>query len=178
MANDIFNNELNNIYLFLTSGESLIDKNVSILKELVNKKNYSCIYVTVNKPYFRLKKLYETEKINMKNMIFIDLISKKAKLDIKKIKDCLFIHSPSSLTELSVAISTGIKNIKSEKKMVFFDNLSMMMVYNDIEVLMKFLHITISRVNSKNDKMILMLLKDDFNKIDELGMLVDEVIKK
>ena len=46
--------------------------NIDIIKEMV-KAGTPGVYVTLNRPYDNIKKLFDKEKIDTKNVIFIDI---------------------------------------------------------------------------------------------------------
>lgn len=164
--------------LFILPSEQYFKCVLSILKKEVKKEKV--IYVTTNKPCNHLMNLFKEEGINARNIFFIDCISKqvKAKEKEKEPENCLFLESPQQITGLSLAINQAIKLMPSEK-MVFFDSLSALLIYNNESVIGKFSNFIINRMRSENISTVMIVLESDMDKkiIKTIESFVDEVKK-
>ena len=88
------------IILVVAGGEYYGDM-LDSLKQLSGK---SICYVTLNKTYNALRKDFEKNNIDAKNIMIVDAISKSIKPVQNVEKNCVFVDSPGALTDLSIAI--------------------------------------------------------------------------
>jgi len=147
----------NKIVLFLIDPKKYMNRNLSILKVFINQNMFSGIYITVNRPFDTLIKIMKEESIDTEKIFFIDCITKmmpssdKVSLDSKskyeKTKNCIFIPSPSRLTEIGLALSEALSGIeKPENKFLYLDSLSTLLIYNDLDTMVKFIHFLSTRI--------------------------------
>ena len=93
--------------------------NVDIIKSLTDK-GVPGVYVTLNKPFEIMQRLFKQNKIDERFVIFIDGIT-KVPGNNKKIKNCLFIESPEKLSDISVAMDQAVNALPTKKKFIFLD---------------------------------------------------------
>jgi archaellum biogenesis ATPase FlaH len=137
------------IVLFIIDAKKYHKIHPKLLRMVIEEKCFAGIYITINKPYSSLIKYLEENKINTENIFFIDAISRVVGGKIKMTKDCLFIPSPSQLTDLSIALSQALESMKhKENKFIFLDSLSTLLIYNPFEVVVKFTHFIITRLRA------------------------------
>jgi len=137
----------NRIVLFIIDAKKYHRLHAKILKILIEQRKFAGIYITVNKPYKSLIKYLEENKINTNNIFFIDAISKMVEDKMKLTEHCLFIPSPSHLTDLGITLTEAINVLKNkERKFVIIDSLSTLLVYNDLETVARFMHFIISKL--------------------------------
>ena len=167
------------IVLILTSAEKYVGTTAHVLKTMINQRSHKCIYVTINRPYKVVTNILKENKINTESIFFIDLISRMTKTEVAGAEDCLFITSPESLTELSIAINESVKNVKSEDKFIFFDSLSTLLLYNQAGTVTKFAHFLLGKMKSECVETIILSLEKEMDErmIGQLSMFVDKVIK-
>lgn len=135
------------VVLFVIDAKKYHKIHPKLLKTVIEEKCFAGIYITINKPYTALVKYLEENKIKTDNIFFIDAISKTVGGEIKMTKDCLFIPSPSQLTDLAIALSQALESMEyKENKFIFLDSLSTLLLYNSFEVVAKFVHFVISRL--------------------------------
>ncbi len=117
---------------------------IQILKTML--KDRTGLYVTINEPYSSLKSILKRNKIDDSNMFFIDCITQKIAGKSERTDKCLFISSPSNLTELGIAITEALHAIPGRKKFLFLDTLSTLLVYNKPDAIARFSHFSISKI--------------------------------
>ena len=176
---EISSMEDGSVVLILTSAEKYMENIISVLKTLVNKKKYPCIYVTINKPYQVLLNVLKKSEIDTDKIFFIDLISKMTRIETAGAKDCLFINSPDSLTELSIAITESARNLPGKNKFIFLDSLSTMLIYNQTGTVTKFAHFLIGKMKTEAIEMVIISLEKEMDPklVSQISTLVDKVIK-
>jgi KaiC/GvpD/RAD55 family RecA-like ATPase len=162
----------NQTMLLLVSSTDYNRAIADMAKQLSSK---SVCYVTLNKTYDALKEAFQKKKINTKNIIFIDAISKTIKAVPAKTDDCFFCSSPGSLTELSLAIS---KFLKQGFDYLIFDSLTNLMIYEKRSPIAMFVSNIVNKVKATKTKSIFYALKVDQHQelIQETSMFVDKVV--
>ncbi|MCX6775981.1 MAG: hypothetical protein NT130_03985 [Candidatus Micrarchaeota archaeon] len=112
------------------------------LKVLVTNKNMCGTYITFNRPYSTLKKTIEDQGLDLSRLFFIDLITESAGGKAERCNNyrCFYVSSPKNLTELSILIEQAMLRLSGEKRFVFIDSISTMLVYNDADTVLRFMH--------------------------------------
>lgn len=168
------------IILYIVEPERYFENVLKIIKKDASRKNL--IYVTTNKPYNQLKTILKKNKINTEKIFFIDCISKKNfKKDVEKNSEenCIFLDSPQSITAISIAINESIKSIKSPK-VLFFDSLSILLIYNDANTVGKFSNFLINKMRENDVEAMLFALESDADKdiLKKVESFVDTIRRK
>lgn len=155
LAKKIRNKE---VHVILLDDEQYNKVNDSLLIVLLKDQKLKCIYVSLNKEYKTLSKKIQSLGIQDSNIYFIEGVSKIIGKPVKA-NNCMFISSPTSLTELSLAITTTINTGKFD--FLFFDSLSTLLVYNDQKTTEKFSHYIINKIRDNDLGSIIISLKND-----------------
>jgi KaiC/GvpD/RAD55 family RecA-like ATPase len=166
------NLEQNHTILLLVSSSDYNKNIIKIAKKLSSGK---VCYVTLNKTYDSLKEIFKKNRINPKNFIFMDCISKTLKKTIKDTKDCIYCSSPGSLTEISISIN---KVLKYKFDYLIFDSVTNLLIYEKQSPVAKFMSSLINNIKNSKTKGIFYALtvKDQSDLIKKSGMFVDKVI--
>jgi len=141
-------------------------------KELSEKK---VCYVTMNKTHSSLEETFSDKGLNMKHFFFIDAISGSIKEVKQNKKRAYFISSPSSLTELSLAIS---KFLERGFDYMIFDSVNNLLTYHNINTAERFLNRITNESKENGTKTILFALKikEQEELINKVSTFVDETI--
>jgi hypothetical protein len=135
------------VVLFVIDSQKYHDIHPKLLKAVLSSNGTAGIYITVNKPYAALQDYLKDNKIDTSNMFFIDAITKTVGDDIKMTDDCLYIPSPNRLTDMAMALTQALDIMENkERKFIFLDSLSTMLIYNPVDVVAKFVHFVISKL--------------------------------
>jgi len=164
----------NQVVLVLTSSGKYNHTILDIAKALSKKK---VLYITLNKTYESLHEIFTKKKVDMKNFVFIDAISKTFKQSTSNTKDCFYCSSPGALTEISLTVS---KYMKEGFEYIVFDSLSSMAIYQKGKIIAKFVSDMIHKIKDTKTKAIFHALSDVQEHeavIKEASMFVDEVIE-
>ena len=164
----------NYVALAVVDAKKYQKTNIGIIKTFLDQ-GIPGVYVTLNRPFENIKELFEIQKIDTKNVIFIDAVTKTAGGVIKKQKDCLFIGGPKNLSDISIAMDQGIMAIPGKDKFLFFDSLNTLLMYNDVRVVAKFVHFLSTKMRVWKVKGIIISLRrtQDSDLINELHALCD-----
>lgn len=183
----------NKIVLFLVDPRKYMKRNLGILKCLVNQNKFSGIYVTINRPFDTLTKVMKEEGIDIEKIFFIDCITKmvpasehfslSSKSKLEKTRNCIFIPSPSRLTEIGLALSEALAGVENpQNKFLYLDSLSTLLIYNDIDTIVKFVHFLTTRIRLFGIVGIIMCVEkrmDErlFNILSEICDIIVEVVE-
>ena len=91
--------------------------NAVIVDTLKNLKGSSVCYVTSNKTYDALKELFKKNNVDVKDVVFIDSISKLLKGTPPPTDNCYYVSSPGALPILLSEFAFFQKFIKNSKKL-------------------------------------------------------------
>lgn len=169
--------EDNPITSILVGDKAYTKTNIAVLKYFVNERKISGVYITVNKPYQTLVNFFNKNGINTNRIFFIDMITKLSGDQPNRIDNCLFMESPESLTDLSIALTEVIKSIQGDK-FIFLDTLSTLLIYHELGTVTKFAHFLTNKMRVWMVKgVIISLIKETKPSLEaELTQFCDKVI--
>jgi len=148
--------------------------NLEIIRHLTEDKNIPGVYVTLNRPFETMNKTLKDAGIDTRMIIFIDAVTKISGGDIQKKGNCLFIGSPEKLTDISIAMDQAVRALPKET-FVFFDSLSILLLYNHVNTVAKFIHFLSGKMRVWHVRGIIVSLrkKEDDELIKELLQFCD-----
>lgn len=159
--------------IVLTSIESYQKILLGMLQYLINKKDFSGVLVTVNKPYNMLKEMFEKDKINLKNLIIVDCISSNTE---KRGDGVIFMSRPFSATNVSILLDQLSTN--SNVKFFIFDTINNILTYDGTSIVRFFQYTTSNLVTRKKLTIILGVDLDTQNKeVNLISQSCNKVIK-
>lgn len=109
--------------------ERSLDINVKSIKALLDL-GYGGIYITLTKPVIELESTFAKNNIQTDRLKFIDGISKMYCL--KQKEGVEYILGPLAVDAIGLAIFNLIPEINSEKKFVFLDSITAVLLYNSL----------------------------------------------
>ena len=164
------------IVLLETSAEKSLEVSLAAIKILINK-NYDGIILSASRPYSNLVSLYKKNNIDIKKIFILDCISKSQGRKREKTANVLYLENVSDLTNILISINESIERIKGNK-FIFVDSITTMLIYNQPDILARFIHgvLTVIRINGANG--LLISLEEETNKEvrAEIAQLCDKVI--
>ncbi|MBI2084706.1 MAG: hypothetical protein HYT70_03805 [Candidatus Aenigmarchaeota archaeon] len=107
-------------------------------------KNYPGVIISVVKAYTTLSKTFESNKINTKDIIFIDSVTYNEE---KREGNCIYLEKPFNPTYVSIVLEPFVKD--SKMKFFIFDSLSSFMVYQPMAIV-KFFNFAFSQLSNHN----------------------------
>ena len=164
--------------LVTVNSQAYQKSNLEILKLLVNEQKIPGVYVTLNKPFDVMQRVFKQNKIDSRVVIFIDGITKVHEGG-KRIKNCLFIGSPEKLSDISVAMDQAVKALPTKEKFVFFDSINTLEVFNKPGTVARFVYFLASKMRGWKIKGIIISIEKGSNEslINELTQFCDARIK-
>jgi archaellum biogenesis ATPase FlaH len=141
----------------------------------IGREFKNILYVSLNKPYESILEMISENDLDSGKFTFIDGITKTADIPVED-TGCVFISSPSSLTELSLGISNLIEG--REYDFMLFDSLSTLLVYESQAVVSKFLHFIIAKLRLRGVNTVFTCLNVDVETtlMKDLNMFVDRIV--
>ncbi|MBW2981010.1 hypothetical protein KY360_06360 [Candidatus Woesearchaeota archaeon] len=150
--------------------------NLGIIKHLTDN-SIPGVYVTLNKPFKTMQGVFKRKEIDDRLVIFIDAVTQTSGGEIEKTDRCLFIGSPDNLSDISVAMDQAVRALPSKEKFVFFDSLSTLLMYNNVETVSRFVHFLAGKMRVWKVKgIIVSLRKEEDEKLIEALMQFCDVI--
>jgi len=164
--------DLNQNILLIVPGTYYNEQAAYIAKQL---EGASICYVTLSKTYKSLQESFKKNKIDTKNIIFIDCISQTIVKSPPSEKNCYYVSSPGALTEVSIVIG---KFLKHNFNYIIFDSLDSLLVYQKKAPIGKFVSGLVNKIKTTKTKAIFYALssKEQSELIRNTGMFVDKVI--
>lgn len=165
---------MSRVVLYTVPSEEYVKNVKNVLREAA--ADHTVIYVTTNKPYTQLVKTLDDAGIDTENVFFIDCISKHLG-EKPEAENCLLLDGPQQLTDLSIAIKESLKQLPEENRVLFFDSLSVLLMYNDAASIGKFASFIINKMRSLDVDTVMLALEEDTdnNIISKVQSFVDEV---
>ncbi len=171
--------ERNQTMLLLIPSQDYNCAFVDIVRELALKG--SVCYVTLNKPYDSLRKIFERDGVQLGNIMFIDAISKTFQQTPDHTDSCYFVSSPAALTELSLVISIFLRH---RFDYLIFDSLTNLLMYEHRIPVAKFVSVLVNKIESSETRAVFYAMdvrdhpgfKDQLELIEESEMFVDKVL--
>lgn len=163
--------------MVITSGEELMKINIQVVKTMMKDRGL-CLYVAINQPYSRLKTILENGRVDTSRVFFIDCITETSGGRAERVRNCLFVNSPSNLTELGISITQALQAMPG-KKFLFVDALSTLVIYNSPKSLAKFSHFIMTRVKLLGLAGIFMVVEKEMEEVllSQIKQFCDRVIK-
>lgn len=164
-----------NKIVLISTNKNNYNENLSNIQGAVNENNEKIGYVTINKPYNSIIQNLERNNIDQDKFFFVDAITATVKTP-PKVENCVFVNSPTALTDLGLAYSSLLNEKNCE--VVLFDTISTLAVYQEASSVVKFVHNLLTKTRILNKKAVFVALKEDSETlIKDLNMFVDKIIE-
>lgn len=136
-------------------------------------KESAIVYVTVNRPANTISELLLREGINASRLFIIDCSPGHKQ---ERLPNCVYLDSSQDLTELGIAISAAVGRIANQKTLII-DSISMLLLYNDADIVGRFMNFVINKMRLLGVDVDVLTLKSDAtrNVIATVAAIVDEV---
>jgi hypothetical protein len=152
--------------------------NLELLRILSAQNNIVGSYVSVNRPYTDLIKVFEKSEIVHDNLFFIDCITKELGGKPADVPNCVYIDSPKALTDISIAMHHFIEHTANRDKFIYIDSISTLSIHNDQNRMMKFIHYLTGKIRLWGIKGVMVALHEDADRkmIAEISPFCDKMI--
>lgn len=160
------------VVLTLLPREHHEELHMELIEYMVNKKKAKGVYVTLNRPYHNLVKALQNRKMNYKNLLFLDCITKKK----SEADNCIFLRNPRSLTNIGMTLVPVYKN--KDLSFIFFDSIDALSLYHDPKIVLRFARSLVERMRESGKRGIILGLQEEIDQrmVAELSVVCDTVI--
>ncbi len=167
------------IVLLVVDAKDYQEVTLEVIKYYTEDENMPGIYVTLNKPFETIKNIMKNAGIDTRMIIFIDTITKTAGGAVSKNDECLFIGNPQNLTDLSVAMNDAVNALMSNKKFIFFDSLSTLLIYNQPDIVARFAHMLAGKMRVWKVRGVITSIEAeaDSRVISQIGQFCDGIVR-
>lgn len=168
----------NFIVLLVSSSGHYQENNLNILKLLLNDRKMQGIYINVTKSCENISDLMRSKGIDISKLFFIDCVTLNSGFKPVKKDTCLYVNSPSDLTEISIVLDQLVQTNTTEGKFLFLDSLSTLLIYNSPNITSKFAHfLTVKLRQWKITGILITLEKETDEKLLSLiSQFADKII--
>src|SRR3989344_3410918 len=152
--------ELGNSFslLLAVSPREFAKAKLAVLKRF-EKENGIILYITFNQPATKIIAELPEKGIDKKKIFFIDMVSKGKGDDVSSLENISGFESPTLLTDLLLLIDEKTSS-KEKPSVLLIDSISTMLVYNEKEMVHKFLHSLATKIHNANSRVVLLASKD------------------
>jgi hypothetical protein len=164
------------ILLIKVSAKNYVRVSVEILKYF--SQIAEGIVVTLNKPYFSLKKMLAKEGVKLENLYFIDCITRQFGGEEVDPDRCFYLNSPDP-TQLQIAIDRMMDLIKADNRFIYLDSLSTISLYKSFESLIKFLRLLTGKIRVRGFIGTMFTLEKEMDEsyYSQISLMCDEIIE-
>lgn len=135
------------------------------------KNHNSCVVVSITRPAETIIKEAHSKRIPTQHALFVDVTGSKA-------DNVVSVNNPGALTELSITISQALQACPKTERLLIFEGLGMLTLYNPPSTVQKFAQFLFSKLrlwevqsylltDEATDKSILALLKQNADEVVE-----------
>ncbi|MFQ5406053.1 MAG: hypothetical protein ACE5DI_02775 [Candidatus Micrarchaeia archaeon] len=146
----------NNSVLLVSKAGSLQHAFHEVLKEVAKKP---VIQILLTRPYNVILKELKIENIHKNNIFFVDCCTIFAGEPTVNNDNVFFVKEPDDLTGISIIIEQFLSSIDGEKYLVI-DALRLFSIFNDEEILMRFVSSLLKIAAENNTKTIVLTTKE------------------
>ncbi|MFH1404003.1 MAG: hypothetical protein ABIH11_07030 [Candidatus Altiarchaeota archaeon] len=118
----------------------------ALLENLIKEKGMGGVYISVSRPYDDIIELIEESGSDSSNVFFVDCISQMAGKLPEGAENVVFVENPGSLEEVSMFLDRMLGKVQTEKKFLFLDSLSSLLIYNNDKSVKEFTHFMINKM--------------------------------
>jgi len=166
------------IVLVVSSSANYLKNNLELLKTLLNEKKQSGIYINVSRSCENISDMMISNGIDISKLFFIDCVTLSSGFKPVKKDSCMYVNSPSDLTEVSIVLDQLVQTIPTEDRFIFLDSLSALLIYNSPNITSKFAHFLTVKLRQWKTKGILITLEKetDDKLLSLLSQFADKII--
>lgn len=164
------------IILVKVDSKKYVKVSLEILKHFTNVAEG--IFVTLNRPYFSLKKMLAKEEIDSSKIIFIDCITLQLGGEPIDEDRCFYLTSPDPV-QLQVTIERAMDLVLAENRFIYLDSLSTISLYKSFETLIKFLRHLTGKMRLRGFVGTIFMLEKEMEEsyYSQISLMCDEVIE-
>lgn len=153
------------------------------MKKMV-EEGYGGIYVSFQRPFSNVKKLFDQFQVDMRNLLFIDVASAFAQDEQSNEEQVMHISEEIDINELVRAIYLALPKVRAKQKFIYIDSLSTISLHKPLSETLRLSEFLIrtTKEPSGDDETIFLVfnVSADLSQkkfIQDIALRVDEVVK-
>ena len=160
------------VVLVETSSDKALRLNMEVMANVIETKHFGIILETNNSAE-EIIHFFRKKKVSPSQFIIIDCVTKKCREN----PNIIYLESCNKLTETAITINS-LLNISEKRKVVFINTLNTLLLYNNKEYLLKFVHSIITTFRLAHVNCVLFSMKGSTDAAfrDNVSQLCDETI--
>ena len=191
---DLIINEINVSQTLKTSLSKLTKGWISLLKipvgstlainletiRILQEQNYEGIYITLSKECTELLTIFKERELDLSKIFFIDGISQLYGSKTVESPNVVYIDGPLSIDAIIEQIKHFCEKISGQKKFVFLDSITTVLLYNSLERTVNFSRFLLSTLKEIEMAGVVVSVSEGFannSLLQELSILSDEIIQ-
>ena len=160
----------------LVAGKDHFTINIHLLKYLI-KRIGTGVYITVNHPMDSFKPKLEKAGVDLSKLAFVDGITKQSQGRMLEGENFYYTESPKDLVDLNFLLDKALKKLP-EKKFVLIDSITTLLIYNDLQVVEKFMHAMVGKMRSSETSAVFIISSRVEEEVtDLLAQFCDKVVE-
>ena len=166
------------LFLVLSDPSKIRQRNIELIRE-ISSLGYQTIVITTNFPYSILSKLYAESGVDLKNVMFIDTVTRHSMGNVVNVPGVVnYITSPSNLTDMGIAVTEALKAYPGKKVCILYDSISTMLIYMSSPNISKFIHFVTNKLRLMEISGIFLAVEKGLDPmlLSQLTTFVDKVI--
>ncbi len=180
LREELGSGEGNFVAILQVPEESYLQVNLETIRVLVKKFNYSGLYITIQRPHTNLMKLFKKQGISAERISFIDAASSAAEETGRESRNCIYVPKELGINNLTRATYKMLPNIKEEKKFLFLDSITTLMLYQPLSETLRFAEFLTRTLRKTDLSAIIMNVGSEFSKekfIKDIVFQCDKIIE-
>ena len=163
------------VALVFSEPETMPELTADVVRTLTAQADV--IYFSITKTVDHQTDMFRKAGINVDNIRFIDCLSKTTGTETKTVKNAVIVH-PSNLIGMARTL-TGLLSKTKGKKVVFFDPVTTLLIYNSLPALAKFVTTIVSRIRESGASAVFLCLASEKTEelTQELEKTADKIIR-
>lgn len=140
--------EMDNSGVVLAIADSAILR-TCVLKSIqkIYQEGKTGVIISLSEPQIILKKALEKNSVDTSTLFFIDGVTVSAMGKAGTEENCFYVNKSSDLTGIGIAITKAMALIENKENMVIIlDSISTLLIYNDPNLIIRFLHMLVNKV--------------------------------
>ena len=140
--------EMDNSGVVLAIADSAILR-TCVLKSIqkIYQEGKTVVIISLSEPQIILKKALEKNSVDTSTLFFIDGVTVSAMGKAGTEENCFYVNKSSDLTGIGIAITKAMALIENKENMVIIlDSISTLLIYNDPNLIIRFLHMLVNKV--------------------------------
>ncbi|NLO77462.1 MAG: hypothetical protein GX097_03090 [Methanomicrobiales archaeon] len=140
--------EMDNSGVVLAIADSAILR-TCVLKSIqkIYQEGKTGVIISLSEPQIILKKALEKNSVDTSTLFFIDGVTESAMGKAGTEENCFYVNKSSDLTGIGIAITKAMALIENKENMVIIlDSVSTLLIYNDPNLIIRFLHMLVNKV--------------------------------